>query len=131
MFTVSKEFHFSAMHWLPDHDGQCKNKHGHNYRVEIGFEREFLPREGPKAGMVVDFGDISKWWKVCVEEVVDHNDLGLNGVMPSIYHPTTAEHIARWIYDMAMEYFNKPEPRVTFVRVEETPTAYAEYRPTK
>jgi 6-pyruvoyltetrahydropterin/6-carboxytetrahydropterin synthase len=35
MLTVSKECRFDAAHVLTNHAGQCKNLHGHTYRVVV------------------------------------------------------------------------------------------------
>lgn len=53
MLTVSKECHFDAAHILPGHPGQCKNVHGHTYRLIV----EVAERNDNK-DMVIDFKDL-------------------------------------------------------------------------
>jgi 6-pyruvoyltetrahydropterin/6-carboxytetrahydropterin synthase len=44
----------STSHTLHNHEGQCRNLHGHNYKVDIDITTtKLLPN-----GMVIDFGDI-------------------------------------------------------------------------
>ena len=54
MFTVFKDFSFSAAHQIRGHQGGCQNLHGHNYRVRV-FVRA---RELDALGMVIDFADL-------------------------------------------------------------------------
>jgi 6-pyruvoyltetrahydropterin/6-carboxytetrahydropterin synthase len=88
---ISKTFKFEAAHSLPNHDGKCKNPHGHSYRVVV-YVRGPVCREPdhPKEGMVLDFADIKAVWKSHLEPNLDHKDLNvtMNGMV------TTAENIA-------------------------------------
>ena len=136
MYTVVKQFRFEAWHQLPSHDGQCRNRHGHSYRVEVGLSRTEVDLAGPKSGMVIDFGDLSRWWKTEMEGWLDHNDAGLNGVLPFDYQPSTAENVAAFIYSKLVAFVGTTwkydgdarDVRPAFVRVWETESAYAEYR---
>ncbi|RMG90640.1 MAG: 6-carboxytetrahydropterin synthase QueD [Chloroflexi bacterium] len=116
MFTISKQFTFSASHQLeqlpPEH--QCARLHGHNYVVELILQAEELDENG----FVVDYLDL-KPFKMFLDEELDHRHL--NDVLP---FPTTAENIARFLYRWAKERW----PQVTAVRVSETPKTWAEYR---
>ena len=115
---IGKEFTFDAAHQLPNHDGKCRNLHGHTYRVRIEFEGP-LHGDGPKEGMVVDFGDVKAVWKQHVEPLLDHQYL--NDTLP--VPVTTAEWIAQWIYTM----FETHELEPSAVEVWETPTSLARY----
>ena len=57
MFTISKQFSFSASHQLSHlpADHQCARLHGHNYVVEVVLQREYLTGEG----FVRDYGELS------------------------------------------------------------------------
>lgn len=121
-FVITKRVWFAAMHYLPDHDGQCQNIHGHNYEVEMSFKSGALVAEGPKKGMVLDLGDIASWWKSEMESLVDHNHSGLNGVMPDAFQPPTAENIANWILTRMWERWPLHAYKVT---VHETHTGSA------
>ena len=56
MFTVFKDFSFSAAHQIRGHQGGCQNLHGHNYRVRVYVRA----RELDGLGMVIDFADLKK-----------------------------------------------------------------------
>ena len=62
---VAKEFKFEAAHRLPLDDGDCKNLHGHSYRVIVELEGDT-----DNDGMVVDFRAI----KTCVQPIIDELD---------------------------------------------------------
>lgn len=118
--TVSKAFTFHAAHQLPNHDGKCRDLHGHTYRVEVGVTGPVNARDGsPDEGMVLDFGVIKAAWAP-LHQLVDHKFL--NDVLPSEFQPTTAENIAGWVLSELLEAV----PQVTVVRVWETPTSCVE-----
>ena len=116
MYTIRKQFHFSASHVLdglpPEHP--CTRLHGHNYIVDIVLESETLD----KYGFVVDYLDL-KPLKTYIDNELDHRHL--NDVLP---FATTAENIARHLYEWSKERW----PQVTAVCVSETPKTWAEYR---
>ena len=118
MYTISKQFHFSASHQLvglpPEH--QCARLHGHNYIVELVLQAEQLN----KHGFVVDYLDL-KPFKAYIDTTLDHRHL--NEIIPG---PTTAENLACHLYQWAKQHW----PQVTAVRVSETPSTWAEYRET-
>jgi 6-pyruvoyltetrahydropterin/6-carboxytetrahydropterin synthase len=116
---IGKVFRFEAAHHLPQHDGKCRNPHGHSYRVELTFVGE-LEERGPQSGMVIDFGEIAAFWKRELEPLLDHQDL--NETLD--VHETTAEQIARWLY---RELFASFGDELDTVRVWETADAWAEY----
>jgi len=37
---IAKEFKWEMGHRLPEHFGQCKNIHGHSYKMLVEFEGE-------------------------------------------------------------------------------------------
>lgn len=117
MYTITKQFEFSASHSLdhlpPDH--KCHFLHGHNYVVEVVLESAELNRDG----FVRDYGELEPL-KDFIDGKLDHRHL--NDVVPG---PTTAENIARFLYDFASGHWSE----VAAVRVSETPKTWAEYRP--
>lgn len=115
MYTITKEFHFSASHRL-DHlpaDHQCARLHGHNYKVEIILQSEELDKDD----FVLDYGEL-KPFKDLIDNKLDHRHL--NDIIP---YQTTAENIARWLYEWAKERWDS----VAAVRVSETPKTWATY----
>ncbi|NLH98452.1 MAG: 6-carboxytetrahydropterin synthase QueD [Chthonomonadales bacterium] len=87
MYTLIVKTTFEASHSIPGHEGKCARLHGHTYRVEAEFSGDELDR----IGMLRDFSELRR----ALEEIVpDHTHL--NDVLDV---PTTAEHVARWIFD--------------------------------
>ena len=121
--AIRKTFRFEAAHTLPNHAGKCRGLHGHSYRIELCFEGEIKPPRGDSDdGMVLDFLDVSAWWRREVEPLVDHRFL--NDTMPEPFLPTTAENIAAWLLRLLVA----AELPVSEVTVWETPTASATVR---
>ena len=116
---ICKRFTFDAAHMLPDHDGKCANLHGHTYVVEVEYAGE-LDEDGPKRGMVVDFGVVKEVWREHLEPLLDHRYL--NETLPLAV--TTAEMIAWWVFQRFAEHGPQPP---SSVRVWETPTSWAQY----
>lgn len=88
MISIVKIFHFSAAHHLPDHKGQCKNIHGHNYQLEV--EISGLVKKA--SGMVLDFTDLDQIVHEEVIDKVDHTNLN------DLFDNPTAEEM--------LEYFS-------------------------
>ncbi len=118
MYTISKQFSFSASHQLTQlpETHQCHRLHGHNYVVELELQAETLD----EFGFVVDYTELRPF-KQMLDEHLDHRHL--NEVLDV---PPTAENLAKWLFDRA----RKAWPQTVAVRVKETPTTCAEYRET-
>ena len=74
LIRVTKEFSFEMAHVLWNYDGQCKNVHGHSYRLFVtlsGFPVD--NQENPKNGMVIDFGDLKSIVKIQIVNIFDHS----------------------------------------------------------
>lgn len=95
MFTLTKEFKFEAAHVLVGHDGKCARLHGHSWKGRVILKGDTLHREGPKAGMLADFGDVSAAVQPLVEEYLDHHFLNetLGTDRP------TSEFVAEWLFN--------------------------------
>ena len=118
MYTIHKEYHFSAshiLHGLPD-DHPCSRMHGHNYIAEV----ELQSAELNEVGFVRDYRELDEL-KQYIDGKLDHRHL--NDVLGE--NNTSAEQIAKHLYDWASEKW----PEVVAVRVRETPKTCAEYRP--
>lgn len=134
MLTVSKQCLFDAAHVLTNHAGQCKNLHGHTYRVivEVG--------EGAEGeDMVIDFKDLKQVLREAILERFDHafifdqasaSECEIAAViakhgMKSVGLPfrSTAENLARHFFRELAGRVN-----VVSVKVYETPESCAEYR---
>lgn len=121
---IGKKYHFDSAHFLPHHEGKCKNLHGHRWDVEIEISGP-IKEGGPQDGMVIDF----KALDLLVNPILDQFDHHLiNDLLP--YSPT-AENIARHIYSCLVLNPEFKEPSRMFVaavRVYESPECYAEAR---
>lgn len=116
MFTISKEFNFSASHQLHGlaTDHPCMRMHGHNYVLKV-----FLRGELNKEGFVQDYRDlkpISEW----VESTLDHRHL--NDVFP---FQTSVENMSKYIFDLFKPQF----PLLIAVELSETPKTNCRYEP--
>jgi 6-pyruvoyltetrahydropterin/6-carboxytetrahydropterin synthase len=118
MYTISKEFHFSASHQLlklPS-DHPCARMHGHNYVVRVELKSEQLNQYG----FVRDYNDL-KALKDFIDEKLDHQHL--NDVLGD--DNTTAENLAKYLYDWAKSQW----PELSAMHVSETPKTWASYQP--
>ena len=134
MLTVSKECHFDAAHVLTNHAGQCKNLHGHTYRLIVE-----VAESTDSSDMVMDFKDLKHILHEVILQRFDHafmydetsaiecdiaTTIAKHG-MKRIALPfrTTAENLARY-------FFNELTPHVNVlaVHLHETPESCATYR---
>jgi 6-pyruvoyltetrahydropterin/6-carboxytetrahydropterin synthase len=144
MFRIRKSFTFEAAHRLLNHDGKCRNLHGHSYKVEVFVERITLQTDGPKQGMVLDFTDLKTWWKP-LEAQLDHATILQEGdpllnalafaqanpdfIMTTLW-PPTAENLADWLVTELKGWLDNKADSYDYlyckVRVWETTTSWAE-----
>ena len=68
MITVTKTVKFDAAHVLTNHQGLCKNLHGHTYRVDVSVSQ---PAEDSR-DMVIDFKDLKGIANEVVCDRFDH-----------------------------------------------------------
>lgn len=120
MYTISKQFSFSASHileGLPE-GHPCGRLHGHNYTVEVVLRADKLD----DVGFVLDYGSMRPFQEY-LDKYYDHrhlNDVLGPGVQPS------AETLAFVLYSHAAAIL---PAHVVRVRVAETPKTWAEYEP--
>jgi 6-pyruvoyltetrahydropterin/6-carboxytetrahydropterin synthase len=120
MFEVFVEHTFAAGHALRNYKGKCENVHGHNYRVQVGVEGPRLDENG----LLYDFADLKKRVRA-TSEYLDHQFI--NDLKPFDELNPSAENIAKYFYDEIQRDIS--DGRVAFVRVWETDTSCAVYRP--
>jgi 6-pyruvoyltetrahydropterin/6-carboxytetrahydropterin synthase len=71
---ITKEFGFEMAHALWNYDGDCRNIHGHSYRLFITISGTPESKSSdPKFGMVLDFKDLKKIIKGPVVDFLDHS----------------------------------------------------------
>ena len=121
MFTVFKDYNFSAAHAIRGHARGCQNLHGHNYRVRVHVGA----RELDELGMVIDFADL----KAIIDDVVGRFDHAvINELPPFTERNTTAELLAHHVFDEVAARL--PAGRLARrVEIWETPNSCAIYEP--
>lgn len=97
---------FSAAHRLTFHKGQCKNLHGHNWKVDVQIQ------SSDYTDMVVDFGAIKQFIKDGLDHkvlVYEQDDILISrtegmarAVLP---FETTAENLAKFISESVRTQF--------------------------
>jgi 6-pyruvoyltetrahydropterin/6-carboxytetrahydropterin synthase len=120
MFEVCVEHTFAAAHLLRNYNGKCENLHGHNYRVQVAVEGDALN----ETGLLVDF-TVLKGLLRKTSEYLDHRFI--NELAPFDEVNPSAENLAKFFHDEIQR--DLPTARVSCVRVWETDTSYATYRP--
>lgn len=128
MLTVTRTFHFSYAHHLPNYQGKCCRMHGHTgvLEVEVGKPERLHPSQMELEqasenypGMVIDFGKL----KEIVEEVLermDHNLINEFLLVP------TAENMVLWVRDQ-LETKLPSHLRLVSVTIWETENCHAKW----
>lgn len=135
MITVTKTVKFDAAHVLTNHQGLCKNLHGHTYRVDVSVAQA----AGDDRDMVIDFKDLKR---IATETVCDRFDHAFiyntasageceiaavvekNGMRTAaIPFRSTAENLAKLFYGDLKPLI----PGLSAVKVWETADSCAEY----
>jgi 6-pyruvoyltetrahydropterin/6-carboxytetrahydropterin synthase len=136
MITVTKTIRFDAAHILTNHQGLCKNLHGHTYRVDVSVTQG----DGDTSDMVIDFKDLKRIASEVVCERFDHAFIyntesagereiaavvEKNGMRTvAIPFRSTAENLARMFFGELKARI----PGLSAVKVWETADSCAEYR---
>jgi 6-pyruvoyltetrahydropterin/6-carboxytetrahydropterin synthase len=122
MFEVSVEQSFAAGHALRDYHGKCENVHGHNYKVRITVAGEQLD----STGLLVDFVEVKRSMTAAIE-YLDHRFI--NDLPPFDEINPSAENIAKYFYDRVSKGIDEDAVKISEVKVWETDTSSAIYRP--
>lgn len=144
--TISKEIEFDAGHRVPNHASQCRNAHGHRYRLRVTCSGDIIDVAGAAdQGMLVDFGDLKRWMTELVHDVLDHGFIyeasdpvgeALARAIPDqklipMWSAPTAENLARWCWEqlapVIAEHW-RDNLALELVELWETPTSLATYR---
>jgi 6-pyruvoyltetrahydropterin/6-carboxytetrahydropterin synthase len=138
---VTKVFTFDMAHALFGYDGPCKNIHGHTYRLSVTLIGQQIQDENnPKQGMVIDFTDFKQIVKSNVIDFFDHT-LVLKADTPHAKIKGLTDNFERIIYseyqpscenlllDMVRRIEENLPQKIQLhnVKLEETPTSYAEW----
>jgi len=132
---IGKEFKWEMGHRLPEHFGQCKNIHGHSYKMLVEFEGEL-----DENGMVIDYYDVEKIVNSIIEKLdhaflVNKNDKltiefleKLNSKKVVVDFESTAENICTYLLTQIKSVKIPANVKSLMVRVSETDEDYAEER---
>lgn len=134
MTTVTKTVRFDAAHVLTNHNGLCKNLHGHTYRVDVSVTQA----DGDPSDMVIDFKDLKRMASEIICDRFDHafiyntqseGEREIAAVVERhgmrtapIPFRSTAENLAKLFFDEMAERI----PGISSVRVWETADSCAE-----
>jgi 6-pyruvoyltetrahydropterin/6-carboxytetrahydropterin synthase len=136
---ITKEFRFEGAHALKDYDGKCRHIHGHSYDLFVTVKGEPEGNHGnPKAGMVLDFGELKRLVTEKIINKFDHalilrKDSPLTGEIAHSYSNViivdfqpTCENLAIHFASLLKEIL--PEGTELFcIKLYETPTSYVEW----
>ena len=137
MTTVTKRVRFDAAHVLTNHQGLCKNLHGHTYRVDVSVAGDGA------SDMVMDFKDLKRIATETICDRFDHAFIyntasageceiaavvekhGMRTV--AIPFRSTAENLAKHFHSLLSVQI-PPPLSIVAVKVWETADSCAEYR---
>ncbi len=132
MYIITKEVYFCYGHRLMNHQGKCRNLHGHSVKASISIKSGTLNDQG----MVCDFADVRDAVESFVDQHLDHNFLlhKDDPIIPALIannerflaideHPT-AEVLSKMIY----QHLKQQGLSVDQVVLWETASAHASYR---
>ncbi len=137
MITVTKTVKFDAAHILTNHQGLCKNLHGHTYRVDVSVSEPV----GSESDMVIDFKDLKHLATEVICDRFDHafiynteseGEREIAAVVEKNGMRTVAIPFRSTAENLAKMFFNDLKakiPTLASVRVWETADSCAEYRP--
>ena len=131
---IAKEFQWEMSHRLPFHKGDCKNIHGHTYKVRVEIEGDT-----DENGMIMDYFDMANIMNPVIHQLdhaflVDDNDSVMLGFLASnnfkhvvMNKTTTAENIAAYILDIITPSFQQYRNiDLLKIRFNETSDVFAE-----
>ncbi len=120
MFELDVIREFSSAHCLKGYCGNCSEKHGHNWSVQVFIRSEKLD----EIGIAVDFKALKRELDALLGEL-DHKDL--NSIPPFDRLNPTSENIAMYIYKRLSGKLNGNGVKVYRVRVGENASSGASY----
>ena len=134
MTTVTKTVKFDAAHVLTDHQGLCRNLHGHTYRVDVSVSTE------ADGDMVIDFKELKGVLAEVILDRFDHSFIYNTGsvgeseiaaVVEKNGMRTIAIPFRSTVENLAKMFYNELKDRISglfAVKVWETADNCAEYR---
>ena len=138
MVTVTKTVKFDAAHVLTNHQGLCKNLHGHTYRVVVSATGN------GSSDMVIDFKELkalatdgicSRFDHAFIYNTASVGECEIAAVVEKNGMRTAAIPFRSTAENLAMYFYEELSPKMpanahlASVRVWETADSCAEYRP--
>ncbi len=120
MYEIKVISTFSAAHSLRNYPGNCKNIHGHNWKIEVVMQSRSLD----DIGMSMDFRRLRQETQGLLD-MLDHTYINENPPFNSL-NPT-AENMAHWLYETLSRKLNDQNARVSRVNVWENENSSASY----
>ena len=120
MYEIKIITTFSAAHNLRNYPGNCRNIHGHNWKVEVFV----LSNDLDGLGMSIDFRKLKQETEGLLLSL-DH--IHINEVPPFDTINPTAENMARWIYETLSKRLNNNNAKLSRVSVWENDNSSASY----
>ena len=131
---ISKEFRWEMSHRLVNHEGECKNIHGHSYKLYVELKGNTNGN-----GMLIDFYDMEKIVEPVLQKL-DHSFIcdGTDSLMLDflnkndfkhvvLENPTTAENIADYLLDiLVLKFKSHSNLKGIKLRLYESDYAYVE-----
>ena len=143
--VITRRIEIDMGHRVPNHQGKCRNLHGHRYVFEVAIEGALTEESGDAAeGMVLDFGDIKTMLMEAIHDPYDHGlmlyerdpiaavltnapECSEQKIVLVPFIPT-AENIARHAYNCVADRLgDRDDLSCAYVKVWETPNATATY----
>jgi 6-pyruvoyltetrahydropterin/6-carboxytetrahydropterin synthase len=142
MITISRTFEWDMGHRVTNHDSQCRNLHGHRYKMEVSIGGKLIDEAGSsQEGMILDFGKLKSVVNDTVVDVLDHsfaywdkdtiisNLAEANKDLKFVKLATvpTVECLVEYIASLIKDELSKqlPEISLTEIVLYETPKCYA------
>jgi len=117
---ITARYTFEAAHRLHDPAlspeenarvfGPCAEVHGHTYRLEVSLRGSRVEH-----GMLINFADLDALVKSRVIALLDHRFI--NDLPYFREHPSTAEGLARWVWQQLAPLFERGEVSLEEVTV--------------
>lgn len=143
MEIINKEFKFDTAHILPNHYGQCKNLHGHTYKLIVSCTGEHKTDLSSEC-MIIDFSKLKKIVEENIINKFDHafilgagnkeveKDIKMvltkhNLKFVDLGDRSTAENISKYIFNKLKPILKSENVELIKITLYETETSYVEY----
>jgi 6-pyruvoyltetrahydropterin/6-carboxytetrahydropterin synthase len=125
---ITRRLEVDAGHRLLNHEGKCRNYHGHRYVVEVTCaERDRLDA----VGRVLDFGVVKERFGGWLDKYVDHGMVLQRGdpMIAVLYEQAarTANGTSDMEYGSDGTLFHIPSPKLTIIDMPPTAENFAEW----